>query len=339
MKKNLLYLLVLLILLAVAGWLLSDQSGSSTLEGEANYAFTVSDTAALSKIVISTKKPSSATLIERNGEWLLEGEHPVRSEAIATLLGTLASMELKSFVRERMQEKVIKDLMARGKKVELFRSGEPYKTFYVGEPTPDQLGTYMMLQNGDAPYAVHIPGFNGFLNTRFIDQPHLWRRRDLVRMNPRNIKEVKMVFPDSLEASYRLRVFSPDSVYLIRASDEKAITDVSLTKAQLFLAAFKNLRYEGAIIPSDPIYERRDSLLASTPAFRFTVKDIDGKSTTVSGYKIKAARQTIDPSDPSTFYDKDRLHGFINEQRMVLLQYYALRNVLLPLDHFREDVQ
>lgn len=339
MKKNLLYIVVLVILLGVAGWLLSGENGSSTLEGQENYAFTVSDTAALSKIVISTKKPSSATLEERNGAWLLEGEHPVRSEAINTLLGTLASMELKNFVSQRMQDKVIRDLMARGKKVELYKEGRLFKTIYVGEPTPDQLGTYMMLADGDAPYAVHIPGFNGFLNTRFIDQPHLWRRRDLVRMNPRNIKEVKMIFPDSLQASYRLRVFSPDSIYLIRASDEKAFTDVSPTKAQLFLAAFKNLRYEGAIIPSDPIYDRRDSLLAGSPVFRFTVKDIDGKTTTVSGYKIKAEAQTIDPEDPSTFHDPDRLHGFINEQRMVLLQYYALRNVLLPLDHFREEAQ
>lgn len=337
MKKNLFYLLVFVVLLSVAGYLLSENQKRSTLEGQENYAFSFPDTAAIDKIVIESKKPSEATLIRTKDGWRLNGDSPVRRDAMQTLLETLYRMEMRNFLPERMQSTVIRNLSVLGKKVKIYQRDKLYKTLYVGNQTQDELGTYMMIEGADAPYAVHIPGFNGFLNTRFIDDPELWRRRDLVRIDPRNIKEVRMIYPDSLEASFRLRVFSPDSLYFVRSSDNEVITDFNPTRARLFLAAFKNLRYEGAIVPSDAIYARRDSLLASTPLFRLEVKDIDGKVTTVSGYRIKGESQTIDPDDPRTFFDPDRLHGFINDQRMVLLQYYGLRNVLKPLGYFRME--
>ncbi len=337
MKKNLIYLVIFLVLLAVAGWLISENTGSTTLEGPENYAFTVTDTGAVNKIVISTKKPSSVTLVRRPQGWLVNDQFPVREEAMRTLLETLATMQLRNFVPKRLKANISKQLSSEGKKVEIYKNGNLFKTLFVGSATNDQLGTYMMLKNGDAPYAVYIPGFNGFLNTRFITEAHVWQRRDLVRVKPRDIKEVKLTYPDSVEASFTLRVFSPDSVYVISSKTGDPMPNVNQNKARLFLSSFKNLRYEGAIVPEDGIYKRRDSLLASTPVFRLEVKDIDGKRVAVSGYHIKNAYESIVPGDPSTYYDPDRLHGFINDERMVLLQYYALRRVLVSPEFFEDQ--
>lgn len=336
MKKNLIYLLIFLILLSVAGWLLTENNERTTLEGQANYTFTISDTAAVSKIIISSKKPDRVELIRSENGWLVNGEYPARDDAMDVLLTTLNRMELRNFVPVRMQETVMKNISALGKKVEIYQNDEHFKTIYVGTPTMDEMGTYMMIKDADAPYAVHIPGFNGFLDTRFFADPYLWRSRELFDIEPRNIKEVKMTYPDSLSESFRLRVFSPDSVYLIKAADNEVVKNFNITKAKLYLAAIKNLSYEGSITPSDPIYEKRDSLLSSTPVFRMEVKDIDGKSTTVTGYRIKGERQVVDESNPLTFYDPDRLHGFINDNRMVLLQYYGLDNALKPLSYFKD---
>jgi hypothetical protein len=337
MKKNIIYLIVFLILLAVAGWLLSENSANSTLDGPENYAFSVKDTAALTKIVITTKKPSSVTLEKRPGGWLIDGKDPVREQAMSTLLETLATMQLRNFVPKRMKDNIVNQLAVSGKKVELYKNGDLFKTIFVGNSTDDQLGTFMMLKNGDAPYAVYIPGFNGFLETRFITQPEVWQRRDLVRIKPRDIKEVKLTFTDSLEASFTLRAFSPDSLYMVSAATGNTINNLNQNKARQFLAVFKNLRYEGAITPDDGIYARKDSLLASKPAFSLRVKDIDGKVVNVAGYRIKNAQESIVLGDSSTYYDPDRLHGFINDQRMILLQYYGLRNVLLPIDYFKDN--
>lgn len=334
MKKNLVYLIVFLVLLALAGWLFTESSGSSTLTGPENYAFAVKDTADIQKIIISDKSPKKVEISRDGSRWLLNGEYPVRNDAIEILLETLYRMEMRNFLPQRLIPEVEKQLSALGKRVEIYQNGELAKVLYVGLPTSDEVGTYMKVEGGDAPYAVHIPGFNGFLNTRFIVDDHLWRSRELMRINPRNIKELSVLFPDSLDQSFTINVFSPDSLYIQRASDNKVIKDASQIKARLVLSAMKKLSYEGEIVATDPIYSRRDSLLSAVPVFKVSVKDIDGKVQSFSGYKIKAAPETIDFDDPKTFYDPDRLHGFINDERMILLQYYALRNIIKPLAYY-----
>ena len=146
-----------------------------------------------------------------------------------------------------------------------------------------------------------------------------------------------MIYPDSLEASFKIRVFSPDSIYMLSLDNQEVDRKFSNLKGKLYLAACAQLKYEGEIIPSDPIFARRDSLLASTPVFRLTVTSTTGKVNKVSGYKIKAAPETIDYDDPKSFYDPDRLHGFINDNRMILLQYYGLRNVLKSKEELEQD--
>jgi hypothetical protein len=334
MKKNLLYLAVLALLLALAGWLFTREGGDSTLEGKENYAFSVPDTGQIDKIVLSDKTPRRAVLTRKATGWVVGGEHPVREDALRTLLSTLHDMTLRNFVPERLRSSVINNLMAYGKKVELYQNGHKFKTLYVGKHNPDQLGTYMMIKNADAPYSVYIPGFNGFLETRFITDPSLWRRRDLVTIQPHQIKKVSLIYPDSLDISFTLHRFSADSLYLENAATGQVVPGLNDTRAQLFLSSFKDLSFEGLIRPSEPAYELRDSLLASPPLFRLTVTDFNGKKEQVRGYRIKPEKGTVVPGKPSTYYDPDRLHGFINKDEMVLLQYYGLRNVLRDIAYF-----
>lgn len=334
-NKNIIYLLVLVVLVAVAAWLLSSRNDSGTLERKMDYEFTIKDTAAIDKIVLSDKSPSTVTLTREGRYWMVNGEYRARRDAINTLLETLNRMEMRNFIEERMKQTVIKRMSVYGKEVKVYKDGELFKTFYVGTETHDELGTYMMIKGADAPYAVHIPGFNGFLSTRFFVDPVLWRSRDIVTMDSRDIREVQTVYPDSMEASFKITVHSPDSLYLTSLKTGQVVPGVNRVKMRVYLAAISQMKYEGAILPTDPISLRRDSLLASTPVFYITVKDKKDNTTRVEGFKIKGPEQVMDPTLEAPEYDPDRLHGFIDRERMVLLQYYGLQNVLKPISHFR----
>ncbi len=333
-RKNLLYLLVLIILLGVAGYFISKEDRSGTLERRTDYSFTIEDTAAVDKIIIADKTPSKVTLERIGGRWMVNGDYPARTDAMETLLMTLNRMEMRNFVPEKLQQTVIKRMTVYGKEVNVYKNGKLFKTFYVGTETHDEMGTYMMIKNSDQPFAVHIPGFNGYLSSRFFTQPHLWRSRQITYIRPRDIKRVEMVYPDSSNASFVLNVFSPDSVYLQDAESGQVIPRINRMKARLFLNSVGQMHYEGAILPTDPIWQRRDSLLASTPVFELEVKDIDGKVTNLQGYRIKGDPNTFDPELTPKAFDPDRMHGFINEDQMVLIQYYGLRNVLLGKEYF-----
>lgn len=333
-RKNLLYLVILIVLAGVAVWVISKNNKKSTLtERKMDYDFTVEDTSAVDKIVISDKTPSEVTLTRSKSGWMVDGDHRARKDAVEVLLMTLHRMEMRNFIPANLQPTVMKRMSVYGKEVKVYKDGELFREFYVGTESHDEMATYMMIKGSDAPYAVHIPGFNGYLSSRFFTEPYLWRSRDVTYMNPGNIAEVEMIYPDSLHTSFRMKI-DPEGSSLTRVSDDKVAGDVDEVSASLFLAALGNVKYEGTILPSDGIYQRRDSLLASTPVFELEIKDREGKVTNLKGYKIKGPTESFDPElDPPEF-DVDRMHGFINEERMVLLQYYGLRHVLRTFDDF-----
>jgi hypothetical protein len=328
---------VFIVLLAVAGWLITaegDSNSTISLEGQDRYAFTISDTASVDKIIIKDKSPSEVVLSRSKGGWLVNGEFKARKGAMLTLLGTLSRMEMRNFIEEKMQQTVIRRMSVYGREVQIFKNGELYRVFYVGTESQDEMATYMMIKGSDQPFAVHIPGFNGFLSSRFFTQPYLWKSRDIISINKSAIKEIEMLYPDSAEASFKVNRFSGDSVYVTNLSTGEVLKNRNRVNTNLFLSAFRNLKYEGAIIPSDPIYERRDSLLSNQPLFRLTITDINGKKTSLSGYRIKGPLEQYDPDVPLKEYDPDRMHGFINNEQMVLIQYVGLKNVLKTYSYF-----
>jgi len=336
-RKNIFYLITFIVLLAVAGWLYTSRDTGTTLERKVDYSFTIQDTAAIDKIIIADKTPAKVTLSRTGNGWNVNGEFKAREDAIEVLLETLYRMEMRNFIPENLQQTVIKRLSVFGKEVQVYKNGKLFKTFYVGTNSQDEMATYMMIKGANAPYAVHIPGFNGYLSTRFFTELNLWRSRDLISMNPATIKEVKMYYPDSIEASFKISVFNSDSLFVTDLESGNVIRPVNKVNARLYLSVFKNLKYEGEIVPSDPIWQRKDSLLASSPVFRLEVKDVDGKKTSVSGYRIKGSILPTEDDEEEPEYDPDRLHGFINDNRMVLLQYYGLKKVLKSRRHFSKN--
>lgn len=333
--KNIAYLLVLVVLVGVAAWLFSGRNETTTLaDRKMDYNFTVEDTAAVDKIVIADKTPQEVTLTRTDDGWMVDGKYRARKDAVEVLLMTLNRMEMRNFIPEKLQETVIKRMSVYGKDVEIYKNGELYKEFYVGTEAQDEMATYMMIKGSDAPYAVHIPGFNGYLSSRFFSTPHLWRSRDVTYMDPRDIRSVTMTYPDSTDASFKMEISDPQNISLTRLSDGKTFGNINIGNVRFYLAALGNVKYEGAILPTDPIYERSDSLLASQPVFELEITDNEGETTNLQGYRIKGPTEVFDPDLERPEYDPDRMHGFINEDDMVLIQYYGLRKVLKPLDFF-----
>lgn len=333
-NKNLIYLVILIVLLAIAGWLITSKNEGGTLERKMDYNFTIKDTADIDKIIIKDKTPAEVTLTREGKVWILDNEYRARQGAVKTLLSTLYRMELKNFIPEKMKEIVLKRMTVFGKEVQIYKNGKLFKTIYVGTETPDEMGTYMMIKGSDAPYAVHMPGFNGFLSTRFFTEQHLWKSRDVTRMDPRNIREISMVYPDSSASSFKIQMFSPDSIFITQLSSGRVLKNADMVKTRLYIGSAARMMYEGAILPTDPIYARRDSLLASNPVFEITVKDTNGKTTSLEGYHIKAPEGMTNDAGIEHKYDPDKMHGFINKEDMVLIQYAGLAEIIKPIEYF-----
>jgi hypothetical protein len=334
MKKKTAILIGVIVVLGTLIWI-SKRPDSDGTRKEYDYTFHIEDTASIGRIVLRDKKPREVTLVRTENGWMVNGDHLARKRATAILMKTFYKMRLKNFIAENMQQTVLSRLASTAVEVEVYdRSGKKLRHFYVGPPTMDEMGSYMMNKGGDAPYAVFIPGFNGNLSTRFFADPMMWYDRTIWGYDNLEIKKVRVRYANTPVNSFEIEKHRDGDYSLTRLIDEEVFTPDSIQSA-LFFAAFRNLQYEGAIVKSDPIYAKQDSLKAGKPVFDIYVEHESGEWKTLTAYHIKAAEGTEDADGNPRKYDPDRVHAFIEtsegKEMFVLAQYYGLQLALVDI--------
>ena len=205
MKKTNLILLALFALIgSVGAWYLSSKEDSN-LEGY-DFHFAIKDTADIAKIFLADRTGKTVTLTRENSvKWLVGGKYEVQPDMIKTLLETLNQVELKFRLPRNAVSEVVKDIATEGIKVEVYdKGGKNLRTFYVGGTTSDDRGTFMMMENSNEPYVMHIPSFQGMLRPRFLTEEQDWRDRFVFKLQPRDIKLVSVEYPSQKSKSFKL---------------------------------------------------------------------------------------------------------------------------------------
>src|SRR6185312_12300142 len=206
-NKNRTTVIITIILLVVAMYFIFFRSGFSTLGGKDN-DFAVQDTASITKITLADKQNRTIVLTRvSKSQWRVNDDYFVRSDAINTLLETIRLVAVKTLIDQKQWDHVIKDLATNSTKVEIYAGDKKIKEYYVGDATADNLGTYMLLvnpsndENYKQPYVTYIPGFDGFLTTRYFTLEDRWRDRVILRYYPNEIKSVTLSYPSSADHS------------------------------------------------------------------------------------------------------------------------------------------
>ena len=326
-----------MLVLAAVGFYFSQQNKKSTIteSTKAAYDFTIKDTASITKIVIKDKTPSAVTLTRGNGRWMVNNLKPARKVAMADLLETLYRMEMRNFVQEIAKDAVNKRIDVFGKEVEIYTGDQLVKHFFVGTETGDQLGTFMKMAGYPDPFAVHILGFNGYLNTRFFTSSDMWYDRTIWGFDNLEITSASVVYSQTPALSFNINMIEGLPVLTDFEGNEIPTSNEHIKHAtQSFFAAFRNTKYEGAIIETDPIFSRKDSLLLGVPFVQITASALSGETHTLQAYRIKAAADTYEEDGLPSVYDPDRMHAFIDGEQFVLVQFYGLKNVMLTINDF-----
>lgn len=142
MKRNLWYLLILIIL-TTAALLLRKQWGTLSVD---ETAFAIEDTAAIGKIFIADMQGGKVILTRNNQYWTVNDKYIVRNDYMPTLLSTLKNLSVDRPVPDAAQANVLKEMASHNKRVEVFdRKGKLLKAYFVGGSSLDALGTYMVM--------------------------------------------------------------------------------------------------------------------------------------------------------------------------------------------------
>lgn len=341
MKRNRIALIIVLVLGVVAFWLIRNNTKSTVPQKLRDFA--VKDTASITKIFLADKTGKTVTLTrEGEGLWRVNDKYYARQDAVNTLLYTIYSIEVKEPVGKKAQDNIVKALASGATKIEIYSGDELIKMYYVGGETQDQLGTYMLLvnektgENSSVPFVMYVPGFEGYLTTRYFTEAKDWRDRSVFKYVPNRIKMVKVEYPTTPDQGFLIEK-KADNFYEVRdARTNTTIPGFDTLAVKQYLSYYQNIHFES--IEKDLPKVNKDSILASTPFAILTVTDDSGMSNTAKLFHKKAEPGTTDQQGNPRKYDIDRAYALVNNgQDFVLVQYYVFGKLLQSPEYFSKQ--
>lgn len=335
MKKNRNLLIVLLFLLAVVAYFLIDSRTGIMNEELRDFAF--KDTAAINRVFLADKSGKQITLDRKSAdEWTVNGKYWARPDAIKLLLQTIHDVEVWSPVGKKAYNNIIKNIAAKGIKVELYVDGNKVKTYYVGGPTPDQMGTYMYMENSSVPFITSIAGFNGYLTPRYITERTDWVVKNVFRLKSGEL--VSLSVADRERAGHAFRIEKPQGSadYLLFDGFDQPVANVSQDKIIDYLQRYSALNFEGLEKGLNP--SQRDSMRATTPFRTIVMVKSDGDTSRIDLWRRPVTAQTSNLNMEGNTYsfDIDRMTGTIDKDTsMVLVQYFSFERLFLKPSDFQ----
>ncbi|MBI3517763.1 MAG: hypothetical protein HY062_00200 [Bacteroidetes bacterium] len=336
MKKSTIILLTILIALAgFSIYIYKSKNKTSTIDKEAS-DFGYKDTAVIDKIFLADKDGKQVLLERKKEGWILDGKFKVRPDMIETLLYTIRSVEVKSPVSKNGRTSVIKILASKSTKVEIYSKGKKVKQYYVGHATQDNTGTYMLLtnieddENYPEPFITHIPGFDGFLSTRYLTDEIDWRDRLLINFRPPQIKQIKLDLHEIPDSSFIVDLFSMQRFGL---KTKKGNLPFDESRLKQYIAYFQNVNCESVL---DKKHHLVDSLSKSAVPFAtLTITDRNNNSTFYDFFHKQPVASKNEQYGVDYKYDPDNLFiRYNNGKDYAVAQFYVFGKILQTYDYF-----
>ncbi|MBM3936105.1 MAG: DUF4340 domain-containing protein [Sphingomonadales bacterium] len=325
MNKNRPYLLVFMVLATVTWYVWKNQNSGTLDPIDTNFA--IEDTASVVRIFIADRKGQRLTLDrKKGGPWRMGSGQTPRPDAVFTMLQTLRRWEVKTPVPRPAVQNVFKILATTSVKVEVTMADGSGQVYYVGSGTPDMRGTYAMKEGSKLPYILHLPGWEGYLSTRFFANEEEMRERVLLRLQPSNLERLVVEYPAEPENSYELRIL-PTGTFELRDLAGTNLPCNQRAAATLF-AGFAFLPVEGF----ENMQPMRDSVPGRVPEkMRLKLWEKGGKLHFISVYP-KSQLNQLDVVLLNVAPDIDRdyfYHHGMNEfgvlQKRAIPWFYATK--------------
>jgi len=333
MKKNILLYSIFAITIIVS-IIVYTKNKSGTIKKELK-DFAYEDTSLVNKIFLANKS-NQTILLERisPSKWIVNKKYIARADAVRNLLDAIASIQVKSPVPKNSVEHITKLLATRSTKVEIYAENKLVKTYYVGEPTQDNLGTYMILEKSAVPFIVHKPGFNGYLTVRYFTDEIEWRDVSIFPITISQLYSVSVEYPEQVENSFNI-IRKSAGVYELQNFNNQnyPYTDTMLLKE----TAISILKAKIDRWLTENVQKKLDSLKNIKPIATITIKTINGNKHQLKLYK-KYFLNKISENESSLELNPDVMYGVLNNKELTLCQYFTFDPLLLKISDFSKSI-
>jgi hypothetical protein len=349
MKKTNRYILLAVMVLALLLAALVVQRKYRSFRNETN-SFSVGDTSNVMKIFMSDKN-NNTLLLERTGPytWTVNGKFAGSAYNIGMLLQTMLDIEVRNPVAKAAYDNTIRQLAVSSVKVEVYQrvfrirlfglKWFPHvkltKVYYVGGPTPDNRGSFALMEGSDQPYVIYLPNLRGFVTPRFMPIEKYWRDYTVFKTTLPAIREVKVEIPAQPSESFLLQN-SKSAFRILPLNGGAPMTDLDTINVLNFLNGFRNLNFEALL--NDVGEQKKDSILSLPPFMIISLTDTAGVTKRIVTFRKPAEPGAVGVDGKPLRYDPDRLYALVNDGRdLVLIQYYTFDRILRPRSFFLKD--
>lgn len=349
MKRNTTWFIIAVVVLAVLTWwaytiVAGDKgfSGKTSTISEAETDFGISDTASVTKIIITNQDHQKAVLTKAEpGLWRLNDEYMARIDAINVILNTAKRIKAREKVSEQGKENILKNMAVKYNKVEYFAGDTWLKTWYVGHPTKDADGSFMILEtpeNGKAenPYITHIPGFSGELSAPFFTDPYEWRDHAVFRYDVKDIASVEFYNSDSSSHNYRINVLG-ENLFEMKDGSNKPVKAFDTVAVRAFLLNFKNINFL-TLNKGHLSKEQEDSLRKAQPFIRLVITNKQKVKDELKIYHKKVQPGQVDLEGKPYRWDIDLAFARLRTGEIAVIQFGHFAKILWPLEAFTMTV-
>lgn len=315
----------------MALWFLINNGKSSI--NDAFRDFAVSDTAAIDKIVLTDK--THAVTIERfaNGNnWKVNHTHDANMRALRTLLYTINKIDIKAPISKNEAQGVVKKLIESAIRCDIYQHGELKKSYYIGGPTPDNIGTYMVLvdvetnEPSEKPFITYVPAYNSYVSYHYTTDIGEWIDKTVFNYNEIDMKSIKVENPVNPEKSYELLV--NQAGYQIKMlSDNKLINNIDTVAVNQYLTYYFKLNYES-------VDTTHTNLSKEQPVSIITVTDKKDIVNKVFFFTCKSSTENGDKKAGTFHIDPAHLFARLNNGDIVTVQLYLFGKLFQNADYF-----
>lgn len=286
--------------------------------------FAIKDTSSITKIFLADKRNHQVLLEQdENGVWMVDGSHRADIGKINLLKATMHDVEVRNPLAESEYNSTIAILATNGIKVEFYNKESLIKTIYVGTSTPDNTGTFMMIDGASSPYVTHIPGFVGYLTPRFNVFPIKWKSKEVFTYDWNEIASVEVNYPRMSNFGFLIDNQTKDPV--IKRKTDLSVIETDLNFVRYYLASFNNLYFEGYDEDIDSLVA--DSIRKSDPYCIIQLKTKSGVTKRLQVHFKSIDKRTKDRIDLETGkelpFDPEKYIAFIDDEKdLVYIQHY-----------------
>lgn len=247
--------------------------------------FAVSNPEDIHRIFLADKSGKTALLERKDGKWIYNKTAEARQTAVELLLGTMSKIRVNYVPPEAAEPNIINSIAAEGVKVEIYgKDGNKLKVYYVGGVTPDETGTYMMMEGADKPYVIHIPTMRGSVRVQYRLEEDEWLSRMIFEEKVDQIQAISVEYPQNKSESFKLEKTSEGNYQISPFYSTTPVSKSTQKKgsAEAYLITFEKLGAEAIEKPN----AAKDSILNMVPFAIITLKNTSGTEKQVAFWPV-----------------------------------------------------